>query len=111
MLRRVSNPGRVYRVSSQKVRNFLFTCSLLLNVALGIGMYWLGTRARNTMMNFTADCAEEQAKLQEKVVAEIDKLFPDQTNRTHDLKQYLLGNIDAQKRISYRVRTGAIAGM
>ena len=60
---------------------------------------------------FTADCAEEQAKLQEKVVAEIDKLFPDQTNRTHDLKQYLLGNIDAQKRISYRVRTGAIAGM
>jgi hypothetical protein len=98
-------------VSTQKVRNFLFACSLILNVALGAGLYWLGTQARNTMMNFTADCAEEQAKLQEKVVAELDKLFPDQTNKTHDLKQELLVNIDAQKRVSYRVRTGAIGGM
>ena len=83
-------------------KTLLLVASLFLNATLVGGILWLGDRDRENELEAVAAGADEQIQMGERVLNDIAS---GDAARISDMTNSLFWQVDAQKRIRYKIRT------
>jgi len=80
----------------------LLISSLVLNALLIGGLFWFAVQTRQQILEYTAQAADQSANVQQRV---IDDLATKDPIKISVLTNDLHWNIEAQRRVVYKVRT------
>jgi hypothetical protein len=83
--------------------NVVLIASLLVNIALVAGIFWMGRNSQKNMVQLVSVNANDQILLMERVLADLGSKDP---VRYEALTNWLTWNIEAQKRLRYKADTG-----
>ncbi len=86
-------------------RTILLNASLILNLILVGGIVRLTQEMRSAVYDATAQAAEDSAALQRRILSQLETK---DAKKIEALKASLRLGIDAQQRVSYKVRTGIV---
>ena len=82
----------------------LLLASIFLNIVLVACIFWFGVCARRALLQAAADAANQSARLQTEILADLES---DDSGRIEALKDKLRVSIDVEQRVEYKIRTEA----
>jgi hypothetical protein len=91
-------------MTNSEGKGTVLSLSILLNVLLLAGFIIQGVYMRNLVVKSYADSAGNSIKLQQAILADLEKNTPEKID---ELKQMLRFNIDVENRYRYKIETGA----